>query len=152
LENLNGERASKKTGGQKRMNTSPDFLTSLTGAVAVVPIIIALVQVIKMSFPKLDNRYAPILSIAIGIVVAFLLKHDTANLTNVILEGVLYGLSASGLYSGVTTMKSDTSQNASNGQASPSKTSGGQNTQEVKTTETTTTQQATTTNNNTRAD
>ena len=80
-----------------------DFLNSLTGAVAVIPIIVSLVQVIKMTMPKLDNRFAPILSIAMGIIVAFLLKHNTADLTSVILEGVLYGLSASGLYSGVKT-------------------------------------------------
>jgi Na+/H+ antiporter NhaC len=125
--------------------TSTDFLSSLTGAVAVVPIIIALVQVIKMTMPKLDNRFAPILSIAMGVLVAFLLKHDTANLTNVILEGVLYGLSASGLYSGITTMKPDSqsgnaNQTSINAPQQPTKTQAGQNTTQV-----TKTEQATTT-------
>jgi hypothetical protein len=123
--------------------TSNDFLSSLTGAVAVVPIIIALVQVIKMTMPKLDSRFAPILSIAMGILVAFLLKHDTQNLTNVILEGVLYGLSASGLYSGITTMKPN--EQSGNGNQTPTiapqmpqSTQAGQNTQQVTRTEQTT--------------
>jgi len=123
--------------------TSNDFLSSLTGAVAVVPIIIALVQVIKMTMPKLDSRFAPILSIAMGILVAFLLKHDTQNLTNVILEGVLYGLSASGLYSGITTMKPDTQSGNGNQTPTiapqmPQSTQAGQNTQQVTRTEQTT--------------
>jgi hypothetical protein len=123
--------------------TSNDFLSSLTGAVAVVPIIIALVQVIKMTMPKLDSRFAPILSIVMGILVAFLLKHDTQNLTNVILEGVLYGLSASGLYSGITTMKPN--EQSGNGNQTPTiapqmpqSTQAGQNTQQVTRTEQTT--------------
>jgi hypothetical protein len=125
-----------------------DFLTSLTGAVAVVPIIIALVQVIKMTMPKLDNRFAPILSIGIGILVAFLLKHNSENLTNIILEGVLYGLSASGLYSGVSTMKTNNaSQNAFNASNPQVKTQQDSNIQAVKTTEQTTTQTATTQTN-----
>lgn len=117
-----------------------DFLSSLTGAVAVVPIIIAVVQAIKMMSPKIDGRFAPILSIGIGIVVAFLLKHDTATMTNVILEGVLYGLSASGLYSGVTAMRTDNSVNQTppNGSIQPNNTTAGQNIQSVQTTEQTT--------------
>jgi hypothetical protein len=123
--------------------TSTDFLSSLTGAVAVVPIIIALVAVIRMTMPKLDNRFAPILSIAMGVLVAFLLKHDTQNLTNVILEGVLYGLSASGLYSGISTMRPDSQ--SSNGNQTPTiapqmpqSTQAGQNTQQATKTEQTT--------------
>jgi hypothetical protein len=123
--------------------TSTDFLSSLTGAVAVVPIIIALVAVIRMTMPKLDNRFAPILSIAMGILVAFLLKHDTQNLTNVILEGVLYGLSASGLYSGISVMKPDSqsgngNQTPTNAPQMPNNTQTGQNTQQATKTEQTT--------------
>ena len=117
---------------------SNDFLTSLTGAVAVVPIIIAVVQAIKMISPRIDNRFAPIMSIGIGIVVAFLLKNGTATMTNIILEGVLYGLSASGLYSGISTMKANTNQTPSNGSIQPNNTTTGQNIQSVQTTEQTT--------------
>lgn len=122
--------------------TNSDFLTSLTGAVAVVPIIIALVQVIKMTMPKLDNRFAPILSIGVGVIVAFLLKHDTENLTNVILEGVLYGLSASGLYSGISTMRTDSNSNQTPtiGTGQPTNTQVGQNTTQVTETKQTTAQ------------
>lgn len=123
--------------------TSNDFLSSLTGAVAVVPIIIALVQVIKMTMPKLDNRFAPIMSIGVGIIVAFLLKHDTSTLTNTILEGVLYGLSASGLYSGISTMRTDNSngtQTPTFATGQPNSTQAGQNTTQVTKTEQATTQ------------
>lgn len=121
------------------LTTSNDFLSSMTGAVAVVPIIIAIVQAIKMMSPKIDNRFAPILSIGIGIAVAFLLKHDTATITNVILEGVLYGLSASGLYSGIQTMRTDNNnQTPPNGSIQPNNTTAGQNIQSVQTTEQTT--------------
>ena len=117
-----------------------DFLTSLTGAVAVVPIIIAVVQAIKMISPRIDNRFAPILSIAVGIVVAFLLKHNTADLTSVILEGVLYGLSASGLYSGLQTMRTDNNNNQTptNSTQQPNNTASGQNIEKVQTSEQTT--------------
>ena len=120
--------------------TSNDFLSSLTGAVAVVPIIIAVVQAIKMVSPKINGRFAPILSIGVGVVVAFLLKNGTATMTNIILEGVLYGLSASGLYSGVQSMKTDntTNQTPINFNAQPNNTTTGQNIQSVQTTEQTT--------------
>lgn len=124
--------------------TNADFLNSLTGAVAIVPIVIAIVQVFKMT-GKIPNQYAPLLSIVIGVGVAFLLKHGVSSLTNVILEGVLYGLSASGLYSGITTTMSATNNNNNTGttqsvQATqiPNGTTTGQNT--TKTESTTTTQ------------
>jgi hypothetical protein len=122
--------------------TSNDFLSSLTGAVAVVPIIIALVAVIRMTMPKLDNRFAPIMSIGVGIIVAFLLKHDTTTLTNTILEGVLYGLSASGLYSGISTMRPDSNgtQTPTLATGQPNTTKAGQNITQVTETEQTTTQ------------
>lgn len=103
-----------------------DFLTGLTGAVAVVPIVIALVQCFKMI--GLPNKFAPLVSIGVGVLVAFLLKHDMADLTHTILEGVLYGLSASGLYSGIqTTMFATNGQGAGQGagqMGTPTTTSG----------------------------
>lgn len=125
------------------MTVTNDFLSSLTGAVAVIPIIVAIVQAIKMGFPKLDNRYAPLLSMVIGIVVAFLLKHNADTLTNVILEGVLYGLSASGLYSGVQTMRTDNNNGTQTPTIAPNEainTQAGQNISQVTETEQTTTQ------------
>lgn len=124
---------------------TPDFLNSLTGAVAIVPIVIAIVQVFKMT-GKIPNQYAPLLSILVGVGVAFLLKHGATTLTNVILEGVLYGLSASGLYSGITTTMSATNNNT-NGQTQsvqatqiPNATTTGSNVTKTESTTTTETQ------------
>lgn len=73
----------------------------ITGAVAVVPIILAIVQALKMV--GLPNKYSPIASIGLGILVGFVFRHEAADLSQTILAGVTYGLSASGLYSGVKT-------------------------------------------------
>jgi hypothetical protein len=79
-----------------------DFTTFSTGALAVVPVIIALVQVFKLTGWVKDN-YAPLLSIGLGMGVGWLADHNSADLTNTLLNGVIYGLSASGLYSGIKT-------------------------------------------------
>jgi Bacteriophage A118-like holin, Hol118 len=77
-----------------------DFVNyDITGAVAVVPVILAIIQALKMV--GLPNKFAPIASIALGVIIGFLFRHDTADLSQTILAGVTYGLSASGLYSGV---------------------------------------------------
>lgn len=77
---------------------SGDVLTTwTTQAVLIAPIIIGIVQALKVT--KLPDRYAPIMSIAVGVMIAFMTGRgdfwgDSA------LSGVIYGLSASGLYSG----------------------------------------------------
>lgn len=71
----------------------------ITGAVAVVPIILAIVQALKMV--GLKSKYCPIASIGLGVIIGFLFRHDTADLSSTILAGVTYGLSASGLFSGI---------------------------------------------------
>lgn len=77
-----------------------DFVNyDITGAVAIVPIILAIVQALKMI--GMPNKYSPIASIGLGVIVGFIFRHDTADLSQTILAGVTYGLSASGLYSGV---------------------------------------------------
>lgn len=95
------------------------------GAVAVVPIIVAIVQALKMT-GKLPNKFAPLVSIAVGILVGFIFRHDTQNLSQTILAGVIYGLSASGLYSGIKTTAhatpSDSNNTASNGGAAAAST------------------------------
>lgn len=79
-----------------------DFVNyDITGAVAVVPIILAIVQALKMV--GLPSKYSPIASIGLGIIVGFIFRHEAADLSQTILAGVTYGLSASGLYSGVKT-------------------------------------------------
>lgn len=79
-----------------------DLFTDITlSSAAVVPVIVALVQVVKLT-QWLKDKYAPILSIVFGIILAFLLVQDgLASIGTTILTGILYGLASSGLYSGV---------------------------------------------------
>lgn len=82
------------------MNTF-DLPTIGLGAIAIVPIIIAICQAIKIGMPERFHKWMPFISIGLGIGIGFLADHDSADLSNTILSGVMYGLSASGLYSGV---------------------------------------------------
>jgi hypothetical protein len=84
-----------------------DFITQATlASAATVPIIVALCQVFKMT-GWVKDKYAPFLSIILGIVIAFLLVNNDGvagndfNIGNTVLTGILFGLSASGLYSGL---------------------------------------------------
>lgn len=79
-------------------------------AVAVVPIILALVQAFKMI--GLPHKYAPLVSIGVGILVGFIFRHEAQDLTQTILAGVVYGLSASGLFSGIKTTAHATQGNS----------------------------------------
>lgn len=67
---------------------------------AAVPIIVAVTQLFKMigdgSFMR---KFAPFISIGIGITVALLTGWDELPMHENVLSGILYGLSASGLYS-----------------------------------------------------
>lgn len=70
---------------------------------ALVPIILSVVQAFKLT-GWVKDKYAPFLSIAVGIGICLLLAHDAfANISSIILAGILFGLSASGLYSGLST-------------------------------------------------
>jgi uncharacterized membrane protein YadS len=69
-------------------------------AVAIVPIIVALTQVLKMAFPSEGfNKYAPIVAIVLGLLASFLFNNDKMEWEQMVMGGILYGLSASGLYS-----------------------------------------------------
>jgi type III secretory pathway component EscS len=71
------------------------------GAAATVPIVIAITQAIKM-LGFVQDKYIPFISMLVGVAVAMLLTHDFMHdLSNTIMSGILFGLSASGLYSGV---------------------------------------------------
>lgn len=61
-----------------------------------IPVVAGLVEIVKGL--KIDSRYAPIASIVIGIAVSFLFGWDQWQWG--VLNGIVYGLSASGLYSG----------------------------------------------------
>jgi len=78
-----------------------ELISSITlGAAATVPIILALVQMVKMT-GWVAAKYAPFLSIGFGILISFLLAHETHDWSANVLAGILFGLAASGLYSGV---------------------------------------------------
>lgn len=62
---------------------------------ALVPVVIGLTSLAKMYMP---SKYAPIVSLALGVAGAFLFPASTIAVT--ILSGVVVGLTASGLYSG----------------------------------------------------
>lgn len=88
-----------------------DLLNEITlSSAATVPIILALVQIIKMT-GLVKDRFAPFASIVVGILLAFLLVNTdgiagndgTFHLGTTILTGIMFGLSASGLYSGIST-------------------------------------------------
>jgi uncharacterized protein YoaH (UPF0181 family) len=78
-------------------------LTAITSnAIVLVPIVIAIVQAIKLT-GWIPDHFAPLLSILVGVIIGFLGDHHNNDLTLTILSGAVYGLMASGLYSGVKT-------------------------------------------------
>lgn len=82
------------------MNLDLDIIQAMTiSAAAVVPIIVAICQVFKFWVPE---KYSPFLSLLVGVIVTFLFADNfRADLGGTILTGILFGLAASGLYSGV---------------------------------------------------
>jgi hypothetical protein len=79
-----------------------DILNNFTMQSAVlIPIITAIVQAFKMT-NWVKDKFTPFLSMIVGIGATFLLAHDiTGHITGIILTGILFGLAASGLYSGL---------------------------------------------------
>lgn len=80
-----------------------DILNSFAlESAAIIPIITAIVQAFKFS-TWVKDKYAPFLSMLVGVGVTFLMAHDaTANISGTILLGLLFGLAASGLYAGLS--------------------------------------------------
>ena len=64
---------------------------------AVVAIVVGLVEAIKRAV-NLDSKFAPLVSLIFGIVIMSAVGTDTIVMN--IFEGVIIGLTASGLYSG----------------------------------------------------
>jgi hypothetical protein len=80
-----------------------ELIQSITiGAAATIPIVVAIVQVFKMT-GWIKDKYAPFVAIGAGIIVSFLMAHDTNDMSANVLSGILFGLAASGLYSGIKT-------------------------------------------------
>ena len=61
----------------------------------LVPLVVGLVEAVKRV--GLPSRFAPLVSIGLGILGSFLIYQDPVQAT---INGILSGLSASGLYSG----------------------------------------------------
>ena len=82
-----------------------DLSVITANAIVIVPIIIAIVQAIKLT-GKIPDHFSPLLAIVVGVLIGWIGDHDTLDLSATLLSGVVYGLMASGLYSGIqTTMK-----------------------------------------------
>lgn len=64
----------------------------------LIPVIVGLTQIVK-PFVGGDSRYAPVISVVLGIIGAFLLPHETQT-GMTILGGIVVALSSMGLYSG----------------------------------------------------
>ena len=79
-----------------------DLSVITTNAIVIVPIVIAIVQAIKLT-GWIPDHFSPLLAIGVGVIIGFLGDHDNHDLTLTILSGAVYGLMASGLYSGVKT-------------------------------------------------
>lgn len=87
------------------MNFELDLHAITTNALVIVPIIIAIVQAIKLT-GWIQDHFSPLLAIGVGIVIAWLGNTHGPSLGSTILTGAIYGLLSSGLYSGIsTTMK-----------------------------------------------
>jgi hypothetical protein len=65
---------------------------------ALIPVVVGLVHVVRKV--GLSTKYAPVVSLAFGVVCAYLVGGSA---TTVIISGIVVGLSASGLYSGTKT-------------------------------------------------
>lgn len=77
------------------------FLSSadVVNNAAAVPIVVAMTQLFKMLSPKME-KFAPFISLGLGVLIAFITTASVAgNIGSILLSGILYGLSASGLYS-----------------------------------------------------
>lgn len=82
--------------GQIFPDLTGDYVFS---SAVIIPVITALVQAIKSVGVR--DKWAPLISIAIGVLIAVFLRPDTEEVTHAVFTGILYGLSASGLYSGI---------------------------------------------------
>lgn len=71
----------------------------MTAAAILIPVITGVVQALKLV--GMQNKWAPLAAIGIGAGLAVLLRQDAQTFTNAIFTGIIFGLSSSGLYSGL---------------------------------------------------
>ena len=78
-----------------------DIDNVVTSAMVNVPLVIALTQLVK-NMDVRTHRFAPLFSLLFGLMISFLLSWaGWAEIRHTILNGLIMGLAASGLYSGV---------------------------------------------------
>jgi hypothetical protein len=75
-----------------------------TSSIVIVPIVIGVVQGIKLT-GWLKEGWTPLVSMLVGVLISLVAGHDSRDYMGSLLGGVMYGLMASGLYSGVKTMQ-----------------------------------------------
>lgn len=80
-----------------------DVLQGTPFVLAAVPVVLGIVQAVKAA--GLPSRFAPLASLALGIGLSFLVG---AFWREAILQGVIVGLSASGLWSGAKAVSGKT--------------------------------------------
>lgn len=64
----------------------------------IIALTVGLTETVKRAF-KVPSRFAPLVSLVFGISLAFL-NNPGVSVSDIILAGVIVGLTASGLYSG----------------------------------------------------
>lgn len=94
------------------MNFDLNLSAITTNALVIVPIIIAIVQAIKLT-GWVQDHFSPLLAIGVGIIIAWLGDTNGTTLGSTLLTGTVFGLMSSGLYSGISvTMKAHSRQKA----------------------------------------
>lgn len=72
-----------------------------------VPITTGVVEVIKQFTGEKSSRFLPLISLITGLVITLGVAPLSFSLTDKIIYGLIVGLSASGLYDGVKTLKQE---------------------------------------------
>lgn len=75
-----------------------DFAVLSENSFWAVPLVVAIVEAFKMS--GFNAKFAPIIALVVGLGLSFVINTDVA-LGGIIVSGIIYGLTASGLYSQV---------------------------------------------------
>jgi uncharacterized membrane protein (DUF441 family) len=88
---------------EKRMNFNIDALMS--NGLVLIPLVTAIVQMIKMVMPERMFKWSPFIAIAVSILLSilFMSGNDDYNITQGVAQGLIIGLGSSGLYSGLKT-------------------------------------------------
>lgn len=105
----------------------------IASAAVLIPVTTGIVQALKMI--GLKEKYAPLAAIGVSAGLSLMTKSDLVTHTNAIFTGIVYGLAASGLYSGLVHSLNvgKSTQTAAEPPTSPQNTSGSSIVREEKT-------------------